>query len=67
MPMTPGLIDEIVFIDLLALFLSVATVEIVWYVVKKALPNEVADAQFFMVFILVVVPFVMLIFSGWLS
>jgi len=27
--MTPGLIDEIVFIDLLALFLAVATVETV--------------------------------------
>ena len=45
--MTPGLIDEIVFIDLLALFLAVATVETVWYVVKKAFPNEVGDVQFF--------------------
>jgi len=62
--MTPGLIDEIVFIDLLALFLAVATVETVWYVVKKAFPNEVGDVHFFAPFIFVVVPFVMLIYFG---
>lgn len=62
--MTPGLIDEIVFIDLLALFLAVATVETVWYVVNKAFPNEVGDVQFFAPFIFVVVPFVMLIYFG---
>jgi hypothetical protein len=62
--MTPGLIDEIVIIDLLALFLSVATVEIVWYVTKKALPTEVGDLQFFVMFILFIVPFVMLVCFG---
>ena len=62
--MTPGLIDEIIFIDLLALVLSVATVEIVWYAAKKALPAEVADLQFFVIFILLIVPFVMLIYFG---
>ena len=62
--MTPGLIDEIVIIDLLAMLLSVVTVEIVWYVAKKALPNEVGDLQFFVLFILVIVPFVMLICFG---
>ena len=62
--MTPGLMDEIIFIDLLALFLSVVTVEILWYVSKKALPNEVTDLQFFVLFVLVIVPFVMLIFFG---
>jgi len=62
--MTPGLIDEIVIIDLLALFLSVATVEIVWYVTKKALPNEVGDLRFFVTFIIFIVPFVMLICFG---
>src|SRR5262249_34908199 len=60
----PGLIDEIVFIDLLALFLAVATVETIWYVVKKAFPNEVGDVQLFAPFIFVVVPFVMLIYFG---
>jgi uncharacterized RDD family membrane protein YckC len=33
--MTPGFVDEIVFIDLLALFLAIVTVEIVWYVARK--------------------------------
>jgi hypothetical protein len=60
--MTPGLVDEIVMIDLLALFLSIATVEIVWYAAKKACPTEVGDLQFFLTFILVIVPFVMTIF-----
>jgi hypothetical protein len=32
---SPFLIDEIVLVDLLALFLSVVTVSILWYVVKK--------------------------------
>jgi hypothetical protein len=62
--MTPGLVDEIVMIDLLALFLSIATVEIVWYAAKKACPTEVGDLQFFLTFILVIVPFVMTIFFG---
>src|SRR5215472_6689619 len=62
--MTAGLVDEIVLIDLIALFLAVATVEIVWYVVKKAFPNEVGDLQFFVPFVFVIVPFVMLIYFG---
>jgi hypothetical protein len=62
--MTPGLIDEIVLIDLLALFLAVATVEIVWYIVKKGFPGEVGDFQFFAPFVFVIVPFVMLVFFG---
>ena len=37
--MTPGLIDEIVIFDLLALCLAVATVNIIWYVVKKSFPG----------------------------
>ena len=37
--MTPGLLDEIVVIDLLALLLAVAMVEIIWYVVKKSFPG----------------------------
>ena len=56
---SPFLFDEIVLIDLLALFLAIATVSILWYVVKKALPDEVKDLQFFGTFIVVVVPFVM--------
>src|SRR5215472_9355006 len=62
--MTPSLIDEIVFIDILALFLSVATVEIVWRLAKRAFPSEVADLQFLLTFILFIVPFVMGIYFG---
>jgi hypothetical protein len=59
-----GLIDEIIAVNLLAIFLSVATVSILWHVVKKAFPDEVRDLQFFLTFILVGVPFVMLVYFG---
>jgi hypothetical protein len=62
--MTPGLIDEIVLVDLLALFLAVATVEIIWYVVKKVFPDEVRDLRFFLTFIVVIVPFVLTVWFG---
>jgi tungstate transport system substrate-binding protein len=56
--------DEIVLIELLALVVAIATVSILWYVVKKAFPDEVEDLQFFLTFILVAVPFVMLVCFG---
>ena len=62
--MMAGLIDEVVIIDLLALFLAIATVEIIWYVVKKAFPDDVRDLRFFLTFIVLVIPFVMLIWFG---
>ena len=62
--MTPGLVDEIVVIDLLALLLAVAMVEIIWYVVEKAFPDEVRDLQFFLTFIVVIVPFVLTLCFG---
>jgi hypothetical protein len=62
--MTPGLIDEIVLVDLLALFLAVAAVEINWYVVKKAFPDEDRDLRFFLTFIIVIVPFVLTVCFG---
>jgi hypothetical protein len=55
---------EIVLIDLLALVVAIATVSILWYVVKKAFPDEVKDLQFFLTFIIVAVPFVMLVCFG---
>jgi hypothetical protein len=63
-PMTRGLIDEIVLIDLVALLLSIATVSTVWYVVKKAFRADVGEPQFFLTFIAVIVPFVMFIYFG---
>ena len=62
--MTPGLVDEIVVIDLLALLLAVAMVEIIWYVFKKAFPEELRDLQFFLTFIVVIVPFVLTLCFG---
>jgi hypothetical protein len=62
--MTRWLVDEIILIDLVTLFLMVATVLILWYGVKKILPEETRDLQFFLTFIVVVVPFVMLIYFG---
>jgi hypothetical protein len=41
------LIDEIVLVDVLALFLSIATVSILWYAPKKIFPDEVKDIRFF--------------------
>ena len=48
----------------MALVAAIATVFILWYVVKKALPDEVKDLQVFLTFIAVVVPFVILIWFG---
>jgi len=62
--MMAGLIDEVVIIDLLALFLAIATVEIIWYVVKKAFPDEVRDLRFFVTFIVAIVPFVVIVCFG---
>jgi hypothetical protein len=61
---SPFLLDEIILIDLLALFLAVATVSILWYVIKKIFADQVKDLQFFLTFIVVVVPFVLLICFG---
>ena len=55
---------EIILVDLVALFLAVATVWILWYVLKKISLDEVRDARSFLTFILVIVPFVMLIYFG---
>ena len=65
--MMAGLIDEVVIIDLLALFLAIATVEIIWYVVKKAFRDEVRDLRFFVTFIVAIVPFVVIVCFGWPS
>lgn len=61
---TPGLISEVVLIDLVALILAVATVAIAWYLVKRIYTNEVRELQFFLTFIGVFVPFVALVYFG---
>ena len=57
---------EIVLIDLLALVVAIATVSILWYVVKKAFADDVKDLQFLWTFIVAVVPFVIIIYF-WLA
>ena len=47
------LIDEIVLVDVLALFLSIATVSILWYGFKKIF---LKDIRSFLTFIIVIVP-----------
>ena len=58
------LIDEIVLVDVLAVFLSIATVSFLWYVLKKIFPDEVKDIRFFLTFIIAIVPFVILVYFG---
>ena len=56
--------SEQILIDLVTLFLTVATVWIVWYVVKADNPDEVRHLQFFLTFIVAVIPFVILVYFG---
>ena len=62
--MMAGIVDEIVIFDLLALCLAVVTVNIIWYVVKKAFPDEDRDLRFFSTFIIVIVRFVLTVCFG---
>jgi len=61
---SPFLFDETVLIDLLALAMAIATVSILWYVAKRAFPDDVKDLQFFLTFIVVVIPFVIITYFG---
>jgi ABC-type glycerol-3-phosphate transport system substrate-binding protein len=61
---SPFFFDEIVLIDLLALVVAIATVSILWYVVKKAFPDDVKDLQLFLTFIVVIIPFVIIVYFG---
>jgi hypothetical protein len=55
---------ELVLFGFAPLFLTVATVWILWHVLETIHPDEVIHIQFFLTFILVAVPFVMLIYFG---
>ena len=48
----------------MAVFLTVATVWILSYAAEKFLPDEVGQLQFFLTFIGIIIPFVMLIYFG---
>ena len=56
--------SDLILIGLVALFVTGATVLVVWYVVKAVFPDEVANLQFFLTFIVVVIPFVIILCFG---
>jgi hypothetical protein len=56
--------DEVVLIDLVALLPTTATIWILWYCFQTIIRDNVRDLQFFLTFIIVFVPFVMLIYFG---
>jgi hypothetical protein len=56
--------SNLILVGLLALFLTAATVWIVWYVAKAVGPDEVRHLRFFLTFIVVIIPFVILIYFG---
>jgi tungstate transport system substrate-binding protein len=61
---SPFLFVEIGLVDLLALVVAIVTVSIVWYVVKQTFPDDVTDLQLFLTFIIVIIPFVMIVYFG---
>jgi hypothetical protein len=57
-----GVVAKLIFVGLVTLFLTIATVWIVWYVAKALEP--VRHLRFFLTFIVVIIPFVILIYFG---
>jgi ABC-type Fe3+-siderophore transport system permease subunit len=56
--------SNLVLVGLLALFPTAATVWIVWYVAKAVDRDEVRHLRFFLTFIVVIIPFVILLWFG---
>ena len=59
-----GVTPELILVGFVAAFLAIATVWVLWYAAEKVLPDEVGQLQFFLTFIVVVIPFVMLVYFG---
>jgi heme/copper-type cytochrome/quinol oxidase subunit 2 len=59
-----SVVSELILGGLVTLFLIVATVWILWRFLVKINPDEARDIQPFLTFVLVVVPFVMIIYFG---
>jgi ABC-type Fe3+-siderophore transport system permease subunit len=57
-------VSELILLGFVPSLVTVATVWIIWLVLEKINPDEVADIRTFLTFIIAVVPFVMLICSG---
>jgi hypothetical protein len=56
--------SEIIFLELVALFLTVATIRILLSAIQKLTPDDFGDPQIFWIVILVMIPFVMLVYFG---
>ena len=57
-------VSELFLFGLVPLFLTVATVWSLWHVLEKINPDEVTDIESFLTFIVVVVPFVLIVYFG---
>jgi hypothetical protein len=57
-------VSDLILFGLVPLLLTVATVWIIWYVLEKIDPDEVTEIRSFLTFIILAVPFVMLIYGG---
>jgi hypothetical protein len=55
---------ELILIGLVATFLTAATVWVLWYVFETIFTDDVRDPRFFLTFVIVFVPFAMLIYFG---
>jgi hypothetical protein len=56
--------SDLILIGLVALFVTGATVWVVWYVANAVFPDEVVHLQFFLTFIVVIISFVILLCFG---
>jgi hypothetical protein len=56
--------SELILFGFVPLLVTVATVWIIWRVLEKINPDEVTNIQSFLTFVIVVVPFVILIYGG---
>jgi hypothetical protein len=56
--------SELLLIGVVATFLIAATVWFFWYVLETIFPDDVRDPEFFLTFVIVFIPFVMLIYFG---
>jgi fatty acid desaturase len=57
-------LPDIFLISLIAVLLLIATVTSLWEILKKENPNEVKTLDHFLIFVLVIVPFAMVIYFG---
>jgi hypothetical protein len=56
--------SEIIFLELVALFLTAATVWGFLYAIRTLSPDEFEEPQFFWTILFVIIPFVMLVYFG---